>query len=78
MHKTPFIFSGNCCEMMSVRLQPKLFFFFLEMAKPSYLYTGKTFILPQKQGKDTTLLFLCVKSVAACCRNCSPAFDQRN
>lgn len=44
---------------------------FLEMAKHGYLYTEKTFILPQTQGKDATPLFLCVRTMTACRTNCS-------
>lgn len=43
----------------------------LEMAKPGYLYMGKTFILPQTQGKGATPLFLCVKTKTASRTNCS-------
>lgn len=85
MKGTSFFFFFYCyvhipCKMCKSVKKVKAFFLLLllEMAEPGYLYRGKTFILPQTQGKGATPLFLCVKTKTASRTNCSPALRQRN
>lgn len=64
---------GNCSEVLSVRQQPTFY-----RNDPAQLFVqGKHLFYLKNKEKTPPCLFLCVKIVAACCRNCSPAFDQR-
>lgn len=65
---------GNCSEVLSVRLEPTFF----RNGQTQLFMQGKHLFYLKNKEKTPPFLFLCVEIVAACCRNCSLAFDQRN
>lgn len=71
MHETPFRFSGKWQWNVESETEANLF----QKWPNPVISAGKTFILPQKQGRDSTLALPLRQDRSCLLQNCSPAFD---